>query len=105
METPIRTPEAAGREIRAILRNTTRAKRHQRRVLRPRRDGGGRRRQVDHQPGAAAVEAAGGNPARRVLAEPKVWVAVEAGVAAEEAEADGADKRNRTVAQVQEVWE
>jgi len=28
---------------------------------------------------------------------------VEAGVAAEEA--DGADKRNRKVAQVQEVWE
>jgi len=60
---------------------------------------------VDHQPGAAAVEAAGGNPVRRVLAEPKVWGAVEAGVAAEEAEADGADKRNRKVAQVQEVWE
>ena len=97
MEIPTKTPAAAGLEIRAILRNTTRAKRHRRRVLLPRRDGAGRRRAPDHRRGEAA-EVEVGNRARRVLAEPKAWEAVEGGAAAAVEEADGADKRNRKVA-------
>ena len=41
METPTRTPEVAGREIRTILRNTTRAKLHRCRVPRPPKGWGG----------------------------------------------------------------